>query len=100
VHDGSFELPYETFIIATQKDEMIKEALQQAIASLPRRQRQLLQLRYYEQMGYEEIADKTSLSVRTVYNKLHEALKKLRSGSALKKMYNAVKLMSLLPFVI
>ena len=48
----------------------------------------------------EEIAEKTSLSVRTVYNKLHEALKKLRSNKAIRKIYKAVSLLALLPIII
>ena len=57
----------------------MKKLLRNAVESLPERQRELVQLRFYEHMSYEEIAMKTSLSVRTVYNKLHEAIKKLRS---------------------
>ena len=35
-------------------------------------------LAFFAYMGFEEIAERTSLSLRTVYNKLHEAIKKLR----------------------
>lgn len=75
----TFEYPYEDYIIAWQNEEAVKLILRDAIEALPDRQRELVQLRYYEQMSYEEIAAKTSLSIRTVYNKLHEAIKKLRS---------------------
>jgi RNA polymerase sigma factor (sigma-70 family) len=92
------ELPYENYIIAAERSATIKQTLQYAIASLPRRQKQLLQLRYYEHMSYEEIAAKTSLSVRTVYNKLHEALKKLRASSAVKNIYRNIGLLSLTTF--
>lgn len=81
------ELPYESYIIATQQDSIIKKMLHDMIAALPPRQKQLLQMRFYEQMSYEAIAEKTSLSVRTVYNKLHEAVKTLRKSSAIKKIY-------------
>lgn len=82
IHDQqppSYEYPYEDYIIAWQDDETIKMLLKRAIEALPERQRELVRLRYYEQMSYEQIAEKTSLSIRTVYNKLHEAIKKLRS---------------------
>ena len=100
VQDGLFELPYETFIIVTQQDAIVKETLHEMIAALPRRQKQLLQMRYYEQMSYEEIAEKTSLTVRTVYNKLHEALKNLRANKALRKIYKAVNLLALFPLIL
>jgi len=73
-----YEYPYEDYIIAWQNEETVRALLQKAIQELPQRQRQLIQLRFYEQLSYEEIASRTSLSIRTVYNKLHEAIKKLR----------------------
>ena len=75
------EPSYEHYLIEQVQDEELAEALRQAIATLPARQRQLLQLRFYEHLSHEEIAEKTSLSIRTVYNKLHEAVKKLRTNS-------------------
>lgn len=81
------ELPYESYIIATQQDNIIKKVLHDMIGALPPRQKQLLQMRFYEQMSYEAIAEKTSLSVRTVYNKLHEGVKKLRANSTIRKIY-------------
>ena len=75
------EYPYEEYIIAFQDKEAVRNTLLQAIQSLPLRQRELIELRYYQQMSCEEIAGRTGLSLRTIYNKLHEALKKLRSHS-------------------
>lgn len=49
------------------------------INELPARQRELILLKFYEGQSYEEIVQKTGLTHRTVYNKIHEALKKLKS---------------------
>lgn len=81
-----YEYSYEDFVVAAQADEERKFCLRQAIGSLPARQKELVRLRFYEQLSYEEIAAKTSLSLRTVYNKLHEAIKKLRRHMLLKKL--------------
>lgn len=80
------ELPYEEYIISLQKEERTKKALQQAIKSLPKRQRELVQLRFYEQLTYEEISQTTSLAIRTIYNKINAALKKLRSHKLLQQL--------------
>ena len=80
------EQSYEEFLVGQVSNEELGLVLKNAIAALPPRQRKLLQLRFYEHLGFEEIAEKTSLSVRTVYNKLHEAIKKLRSNSSIKKL--------------
>ncbi len=37
-------------------------------------------MRFYEGLSYEEIVQRTGLTHRTVYNKVHEAIKKLRLG--------------------
>jgi RNA polymerase sigma factor (sigma-70 family) len=80
------EHSYEDYIIRFQENEAMKNALQESIQLLPVRQKELLMLRFYENMSYEEIAKKNSLSIRTVYNKIHLALKKLRSFQLLQQM--------------
>lgn len=76
-----FEYSYEDYIIAWQDKENTRSLLLKIIQSLPARQKELIELRFYEQLSFEEISAKTSLSIRTVYNKLYEALKKMRSHS-------------------
>ena len=78
--------PYEEYIISLQKDACLKQALHEAIQSLSKRQRQLVQLRFYEQLTYEQISETTALSIRTIYNKLNIALKKLRSNKLLQQL--------------
>jgi RNA polymerase sigma factor (sigma-70 family) len=77
------EKSYEDYLVETIKEGELAQVLRNAIDELPPRQKQLLQLRFYEHLSYEEISQKTQLSTRTVYNKLHEAIKKLRSGKLL-----------------
>lgn len=80
VSEQSFmEYSYEEYIVACEEKEGVKSLLSQIIQTLPGRQKQLVQLRFYEQLSFEEISERTSLSVRTVYNKLHEALKRIRA---------------------
>lgn len=83
LQNNLYEKSYEDYLIATIKEGELAQVLRNAIEGLPPRQKQLLQLRFYEHLSYEEISRKTLLSTRTVYNKLHEAIKKLRSGKLL-----------------
>ncbi|TDE49077.1 RNA polymerase sigma factor [Flavobacterium sp. GT3P67] len=80
------EQSYEEYLVKQIEEEEIGFVLRDAIKGLPARQRQLLQLRFYEHMSFEEIAEETSLSVRTVYNKLHEAIKKLRTVECIERL--------------
>ncbi len=50
-----------------------------AIDDLPPRMRQMVELRYYSGLTYEEIADELGVSKGTVGSKLHKARQRLRS---------------------
>lgn len=72
------ELSYEEIIIKIQSDELMIKKLKAALDKLTFKQKQLIQLRFYEGLSYEEMAARTHLSVRTAYNTIYEALKFLR----------------------
>lgn len=55
------------------------------INNLPNRQRELIILKFYEGLSYDQIVEQTGLSARTVYNKIHEALKKLKFDIVVKE---------------
>lgn len=94
----TLEYSYEDYLIAAQENETVKQILHDAISALPARQKQLIQLRFYDQLSCEEIAVQTSLSIRTVYNKLHEAVKTLRSHARVETLRNRLfNLLWLLP---
>lgn len=70
---------YEQIVIRTETDNELKEKLQLIFSKLTARQKELLLLRYYEDMSFEEIAERASVSVRTAYNTIYEALCRLRT---------------------
>lgn len=80
------EHSYEDYIIRFQDDEKLRNALQSSIQSLPPRQKELVLQRFYENLSYEEMAVKNSLTTRTIYNKIHLALKKLRNSKLLEQV--------------
>lgn len=68
----------EEYLIKKDEQLHLYKLLTSYINELPQRQRELIFLKFYEGLSYEEIVQQTGLSHRTVYNKIHEALKKLR----------------------
>ncbi len=62
------------------------ERLQRALAKLTKKQRRYIQLRFFEERSYEEIAALDNASVRTVYNVIYEALKRMRMDIVTLKM--------------
>lgn len=78
VSDQTKELSYEDLLIKSQDDKDLQLNIQKALSSLSPTQRKVLKLRFYEGLSYEEIASATSTSKRTVYNQIHEAIKRIR----------------------
>ncbi len=71
---------YEELLIAFQQSEEKKEKLRDALKKLTRKQLEIIRLKFFENLSYAEIAAKTSLSPRTVYNLIYEAIKNLREN--------------------
>lgn len=69
----------EEKLIRKDEEQQLYGHLMSHINALPARQKELIMLKFYEGLSYEEIVQKTNLTHRTVYNKIHEALKKLKS---------------------
>jgi RNA polymerase sigma factor (sigma-70 family) len=72
---------HEDALIGEQTDKERKEKLEKVINSLPRRQREILYLRYYEGLDTQETAAIMSLSVNSAYVLLSKALNYLKQHS-------------------
>lgn len=73
---------HEQFLIHIDSTEALQQAIAKAISKLSSRKQQLIRLKYYEGLSYADIALQTNLSERTIYNKVHEAIKMLRHSLA------------------
>ncbi|MFI3281441.1 MAG: RNA polymerase sigma factor [Rikenellaceae bacterium] len=58
--------------------ESVQATLQRSILSLPDKQRVVFNLRYYEEMSYEQIAEVTGSSVATLKTNYHYASTKIK----------------------
>jgi len=87
--------PEEKLIRKDEQSHLFK-LLMDRINELPNRQKELILLRFYEGLTYEEIVQRTGLSHRTVYNKIHEGLKKLKLDIARSQYPRSAALLSLL----
>jgi RNA polymerase sigma factor (sigma-70 family) len=74
----TYEASYEEQLQGIQANEAYKRRLLNSFAKLTARQQELLQLKYFEDLSYEAIAEKCGISKRTAYNIIHNALSSLR----------------------
>ncbi|MEO8819422.1 MAG: sigma-70 family RNA polymerase sigma factor [Ginsengibacter sp.] len=72
------EMSYEELLVAFQENEEQKEKLKRALNNLTKKQLEIIKLKFYENLSYDDISAKTSLATRTVYNIVYESILKLR----------------------
>ncbi len=74
------EISYEEYLIQTQTNLDIKNNLSRAFSHLSKREKQLLQMKFFEDLSYDEIALQCNITKRTAYNIIHEALKTVKAN--------------------
>ena len=77
---GLAQSSYEELLIAFQQSEENKEQLRAALKKLTRRQLEIIKLKFFDNLSYRTIATQTSLTPRTVYNLVYEAVRHLRES--------------------
>lgn len=69
---------YETQLLYEQLEDERKHHLLGVINKLSKRQREVIFLKYYENLSYEEVAAVMNININTVYNLISLAIRKLR----------------------
>jgi RNA polymerase sigma factor (sigma-70 family) len=78
--EGAFELSpsVETTIIDVEQREEMLQRLRHCIASLTKGQREVIYLRFFQGLSYQEVADVTEIQVDSVYNLVSKTIDLLR----------------------
>ncbi|SDH14135.1 RNA polymerase sigma factor, sigma-70 family [Dyadobacter soli] len=76
--DVEDDISPESDWIIQETDQLTSHRLKQAIDALPKRQKEALYLKYYENLSYEEIATVMGLQRQAVANYLQYGIQKLR----------------------
>jgi RNA polymerase sigma factor (sigma-70 family) len=74
------QLDTESALIETQTNEEMTRKMQRLLNHLPRRQKEILYLRFYEGLDQDRIAEIMGLNRQSVYNLLHESILRLRKS--------------------
>lgn len=76
---ASAEESMEDLIISSDIDKEKKKRLHIALSNLTSRQKQVLEMRFYEGLTYEQIADKLRMNYQSVNNLAFRTIHRLRS---------------------
>jgi len=77
-YDFSHEFSIEKIIIAKQVSEENSLRLKSILALVSKREKEVIYLKYYQYLDNGQIADLMNISRQSVYNLLHEAIRKLK----------------------
>ncbi|MGC3946142.1 MAG: sigma-70 family RNA polymerase sigma factor [Chryseolinea sp.] len=75
-----FEVSFDQQLILNEDQKRIQDTLTSVLSQLPPRQREIIYLRFYDGLSYEEIADIMGINVSSTYKLLYKALESLQQS--------------------
>ena len=75
----NFSISYGREVIKRIEERELQEKIKVHIASLSPRQQEIIYLRFYEGLSYEEIADIMGISINSAYKLLYKAIESLQT---------------------
>ncbi|MGN6178716.1 MAG: RNA polymerase sigma factor [Mucilaginibacter sp.] len=86
IHEIEIEFNQEEVIVATEANTELKQAVATALNNLPARQREILYLKFYEDMDYYKIVEVTGIRYQSVVNHVFRAIQTLRAAVKQKEL--------------
>ncbi len=77
--DPAFEFSHESFLIAEQDSAGKKQLVLDALQRLSHRQREIVYLKYYQGLSYEEVSEIMNINYQVARNLLYQAIKSLKA---------------------
>ncbi|HEV2480410.1 MAG TPA: sigma-70 family RNA polymerase sigma factor [Puia sp.] len=74
-----FEWSHESFLIAEEEDEEKKRLVVKAVEQLSGRQKEIIYLKYYQNLGYDEVSEIMNINYQVARNLLCQAIRSLKS---------------------
>jgi RNA polymerase sigma factor (sigma-70 family) len=82
-HQVDIQFSIEEVMTRHELDDHIRHVLLEMLNSLPKRQREVVYLRYYDQLSLAEVAEVLSITYQGAVNTVYKAIKALRSHESL-----------------
>lgn len=79
--DRNLEIPtasYEELVIGLETEADQRQLLQRALETLSATEKEMLRLKYFKALNYDQIAERTGKSKQTIYNQVFKAIGKLK----------------------
>ena len=79
----------EDVMVSNESNSLTKELLLSALNSLPAKQREILNMRFYDELSYPQIAQVLGIRYQSVINHVYRAVQSLRQISELSSVHAA-----------
>lgn len=79
VHQVDIEFSHEEIVIKKEEHNYIQAKVLKELNNLPKRQKEVIYLHYFESLDYAQIADIMNINYQSVLNFKQKAMQKLRS---------------------
>ena len=74
------EWSYEDHLIKLESDSDLKAKIANALYKLTDRQKEIVRMKFFDDLDYDTIAEKCRITKRTAYNIIHDAIKVLKTA--------------------
>jgi len=75
-----FEVSHDNHLIVTEDEAHLQNTIKQVLHTLPPRQQEIIFLRFFDGLSYEEIADIMAIHVNSAYKLLYKALENVQKS--------------------
>ena len=77
--DAVFEWSHEDFLIEKYENDQKKQQVLGALGRLSNRQKEIVYLKYYQNLSYEEVSEIMNINYQVARNLLYQAIKSLKN---------------------
>jgi RNA polymerase sigma factor (sigma-70 family) len=77
--EAAFEWSHETFLISEQENAEKRQRVLDALGRLSNRQKEIIYLKYYQNLSYEEVSEIMNINYQVARNLLYQAIKSLKT---------------------
>jgi RNA polymerase sigma factor (sigma-70 family) len=76
--EAMFEWSHESFLIAGEEDDEKKRRVLKALEQLTGRQKEIIYLKYYQNLSYDEVSEIMNINYQAARNLLYQAIRSLK----------------------
>lgn len=76
--ENEFEISHEMFLINTETNDELKQKVFNAIDELSARQKEIIYLKFYQNLNYEEVSEIMNINYQAARNLIYQSIKVLK----------------------